>query len=86
MLIFLYGLNLEFQFYSFPETTRQWMFVCMCDALRSLFLQFCLVVLVIVVVVVVVVVVTEFCSRLLMLLVMKFLVFDFERVSVDVRM
>lgn len=58
----------------------------MCDALRSLFLQFCLVVLVIVVVVVVVVV-TEFCSRLLMLLVMKFLVFDFERgVSVDVRM
>lgn len=58
----------------------------MCDALRSLFLQFCLVVLVIVVVVVVVVVVvTEFCSRLL-LLVMKFLVFDFERVGVDVRM
>lgn len=62
--------------------------MCVCDALRSLFLQFCLVVLVIVVVVVVVfVVVTEFCSRLLMLLVMKFLVFDFERgVSVDVRM
>lgn len=56
----------------------------MSDALRSLFLQFCLVVLVIVVVVVVVVVVvTEFCFRSL-LLVMKFLVFDFERVSVNV--